>query len=107
MFEEWVTKTRTEKGLSQTECAERIGIKQPSWQEYENPTKNRQRDKRTVLKIAEALQVPEKEALQAAGYQSVEGEIPRELETIWQSVPRERQARFLRAVRSMADAVSI
>lgn len=105
MFSQWVTETREAKKLSKSECARRADVKFATWHDYE--TVDRPKDKATVEKIADALGAKRSEALSAAGYQSSKPDIPAELETIWQSVPRERQAGFLRAVRSMADAVSL
>lgn len=106
-FAQWVRASRESlrPAVSQEECAHRIGVSQAAWAKYE--TQSGQPKRETVKKIANALGVSHTEALSAAGYQSVPMDVPAELATIWQSVPRERQAGFLRAVRSMADAVSV
>ena len=98
-FAIWVRDTRTARRMTQTECAARAGMKLQQWNQIEKQVKNPERP--TVLNVARGLQVSETEALSAAGYQSVPMDVPAELATIWQSVPRERQAGFLRAVRQV------
>lgn len=94
--------------LSQEECSERAGVSQSVWSDYEKGA-DRALRRDTVEKIADALGVSRKEALAAAGYQTdpaSESLLRAEIEAICDRVPPARQAGFLRAVRSMADAVS-
>lgn len=106
-FAQWVKDTRERQKFTVVECATRAGVSHPTWIEYENTAKQKQPRKDTILKIADALAIPRSEALEAAGFSVAPAEVPAELATIWRQVPRERQAGFLRAVRSMADAVSV
>lgn len=105
-FAQWVKDTRERQNLTIVECATRAGVSHPTWIEYENLTKNKQPRRDTVIKIAEALRVSDNDALQAAGYH-VTVEVPAELATIWRQVPTDRRASFLRAIRSVAEAVSV
>lgn len=107
-FATWVRDTRSARNMTQTECAARAGMKLQQWNQIEKQVKNPERA--TVEKIADALGVSRKEALAAAGYQTdpaSQSLLRAELEAFCDKVPPARQAGFLRAVRSMADAVSI
>ncbi len=107
-FAQWVVTRRKALRLSQSECADRAGVSTPVWCEYEKEEKKAQPRRSTVEKIARALEVPIDEAMQEAGYSPhAVTDIPAELESIWRRVPSERQAGFLRAVRSMGDALSV
>lgn len=65
-FSEWVRASRRAKDLTLLEVAERAGVKQPVWSQWESGRATPRRE--TVIKIADALQVPHKEALMRAGY---------------------------------------
>lgn len=53
---EKIKKARLEKGLTQKEIAQKIGISQPTYTQWENGTRNPKRE--TLIKIATALDVP-------------------------------------------------
>ena len=67
-FAEWVENARLARRMTKIECADRAGVSLPVWIEYENKGKKAQPRRATVLKIAAALGVSEKDALEAAGY---------------------------------------
>lgn len=65
-FSEWVRATRRAKDLTLNEVAERAGVKQPVWSQWESGKAVPRRE--TVIKIADALQESHKEVLMRAGY---------------------------------------
>lgn len=104
-FSQWVVQTREAQKLSQTECALRAGIRQPSWQEYE--AVNRPRARKTVEKIADALGVKRAEALEAAGYATEPPDVPAEVVSYWQRAVRAgKETEMLKAWRATADLVA-
>lgn len=104
-FGEWLRDARTSRRKTQTECAAIIGMKVQQWNQLEKLV--RRPEKETLLRISEALGMNDSEVMEAAGYYVADSDLPAEWVTIWKQIPRNRQANFLRAVRSMADAVSV
>jgi transcriptional regulator with XRE-family HTH domain len=105
-FAKWIQMTREAQGFLMHECAERAGVSQAAWSQYEDETRYKQARQDTVRKIARALRVSEEEALKAAGYAS-DVSVPAELVSIWHRIPQDRRSGFLRAVRSMGEALSL
>lgn len=77
-FGEWVQCTRLDRGLTKAECARRAGVSLQRWSEIE--TKRPRRTNHgsagvqlgTAVQVARALDVPEREALVAAGHAEAE-----------------------------------
>jgi transcriptional regulator with XRE-family HTH domain len=73
-FGQWIRARRQTRGWTITRCAERADMKWQAWQRLENDEPRRrdgslpQPTRRTVERIAHALDVPRAEALRAAGY---------------------------------------
>lgn len=101
-FAEWVMTRRKALGLSQMEAAEKAGVHQSVWSEYENPQRDTQPRKKTVIKVADALRASHAEALEAAGYNAEKSDIPAELITIWERVPVQKRSDFLRVAKELA-----
>jgi hypothetical protein len=57
--------------------------------------------------IANALDYSIAELRERAGIAEPTGEVPAELVSIWHRVPQDRRSGFLRAVRSMGEALSL
>lgn len=107
-FAQWFFHRRkTELGLSQEAVAEISGLSRQQIIRIEKGESGTTHE--SIPGLAKALQVSEGLLAQYAGLGSETSplDIPVELVSAWRQVPRERQARFLRAVRSMADAVSV
>lgn len=68
-FGEWLRREREAAGVSQRDLANAIGVKQPVLSRLENGLKVKL-SRRQVEEIADALRVPEPEALEAAGMPS-------------------------------------
>lgn len=73
-FGQWMRAQRQMRGWTITRCAERAEMKWQSWQRLENDDPKRrdgspsQPTRHTVERVARALDVPEAEAMHAAGY---------------------------------------
>lgn len=104
-FAEWVKMARESQGLLMQECAERAGVSQAAWSQYEDETRYQQPRQTTVRKIAHALRVSEEEALKAAGY-AAESEVPMEWAALWHRTPADRRARLMKATRGVQEAIA-
>jgi len=97
-FSDWVRASRRAKDLTLVQVAEKAGVAQPVWSQWESGKATPRRE--TVIKIADALGVDHKEALVRAGYLPSEvpaadndemRELMRELEPIIMSLRPERR----------------
>lgn len=74
VFGDWVRQTRRNKGYTQKECADRAGMQYQNWSRWERGGKqvdsveDPQPERETAIAFARGLQVPEADALKAAGY---------------------------------------
>jgi len=94
-FGKWVRAERIARGLSETECATRAGMKLTVWSRMERTVKHPQRD--TCAAVARGLGMEEADVLRAAGYAFEETEeidlaLARRLNRVLRSLPAgERQ----------------
>lgn len=107
-----IKQRRAELQKTASECAALAHMTPSEWSRWESG-QSRRKDgqpseprRETIEAISYALECSAVELMAAAGM-TEQPDYPAELATIWNRVPRERQAGFLRAVRSVADAVSV
>ena len=110
-FAQWVREQRLARGFSTSECAERAGVKQPVWSEYESEANSGQPRRSRVEKVALGLQMPIDEVLVAAGLlprsdqPSLSPEVL-EFSRLLNSLPAAKRAAMVRLVRSSYEALS-
>lgn len=111
-FGAWMRQIRTGKRLSATECAVRAGMELPVWSNWENDRSRRkdgrpsQPRQRTIESIARALDVSVADAMFAAYGREVPAQGD-DWQRIYERIPPSRRARFLEAVKAMADAIAV
>lgn len=112
-FSDWVRSTRRARNWTLVEVADRAGIKQPVWSQWESGKAVPRRE--TVIKIADALMVPREDALLRAGYlpgaehnEAREGVSPlsREIDTFLLNVPEDRRPTAEHIIRESARTIS-
>lgn len=110
-FPRWVREQRTQKGLSTSECAERAGVKQPVWSEYESESNDAQPRRSRVVKVACGLGMQVDEVLVAAGLlpgteqPSLTPEVL-EYSRFLSSLSFEKRSAMVKLVRSSYEALS-
>lgn len=100
---------RKEADLTTTEAAAKIGVAQPSWQEWENVKFTGQRERNTCLKIAQALDKPESVVLAAAGYDTVkpDADLAQQFAIMEESIPASMRPKFRRvAIHTLSSLAS-
>lgn len=96
-FGQWIAEKREKLGLTQAQAGERMGVVKQEWYRLE---KGRSTTQKTVIAIAEALEVDTDEALTRAGFQplnSAEIEDDEDLAVLFSGYPQmdaEQKERF-------------
>lgn len=84
-FSDWVRASRRAKDLTLVKVADKAGVAQPVWSQWESGKATPRRA--TVVKIADALGADHKEALMRAGY--LPSEVPNENDDTMKELMRE------------------
>lgn len=103
-FGSWVREKRESLGMTETECALRASMKLQQWNRMEKRVNKPQ--VQTIEAVARGLKVSVGEVFTAVsnpGQPPIEAD--KEITEIVESLPPEKRPAFLRAVRSMADAM--
>lgn len=107
-FGKWIRQKRNALGLTQTECAERAGMKVQQWSRMEKEVTRPAYD--TLVAVAKALQLPLEEVLIAASYEvyrpeAVESRIGKRLEPLLLQVPSDRRPAIEAAIEQVTRAM--
>lgn len=105
-FGVWLRQVRREKGLTQEEVAKAAGLSRQFINRVEAGEYNIDED--TAPRLALAIGEDADIVREKAGFAKKNPtDVPAELVSIWHRVPKDRRSGFLRAVRSMGEALSV
>jgi putative transcriptional regulator len=105
-FGAYVRQLRRSKNMTQDELAKLAGLSRQFVNRLEAGEYGI--DEETAPRLALALGVDADEVRERAGFvRKSQTEVPAELVSIWHRVPQDRRSGFLRAVRSMGEALSL